>query len=145
ARSTTTSSARSRGIRGWWLAEERSVASAVSIHRRRIFSSVVTSLNQLERLQARVAVLADDEVVVHRGDSFLAFCLGSIFQNIAGLAVERGANPFERLEADAFDLARLQQRHVLLADADLLGQLLRARLTARQHDIEGDDDGHAVT
>src|SRR5262249_49808153 len=80
--------------------------------------------HRLPRLETRVPVLADDQMVVHRDDSFLAFGLGSIFQNIAGLAVERGANPFERLEADAFDLARLQQRYVLLADADLLGQLL---------------------
>src|SRR5260370_31498473 len=68
ARSRPTSSGRSRGIRGWWLVEECSAAGAVSIHRRRIFSSVVTSLKQLKRLQARVADLADDEMVVH-GDA----------------------------------------------------------------------------
>ena len=47
-------------------------------------------LHQLPRLETRVAVLADDEVAVHRDDSFLAFGLGSIFQNIAGLAVVHG-------------------------------------------------------
>src|SRR5262245_6236908 len=59
-----------------------------------------------------------------RDESIPPFHLRAVIQNIAGLAVERSANPFERLEADAFDLARLQQRYVLLADADLLSQLL---------------------
>jgi hypothetical protein len=40
------------------------------------------------------------------------------FQNVAGLAVEHGTYAFERVETNASHLAGLEQRHVLLGDAD---------------------------
>ena len=64
------------------------------------------------------------------------------FQNVAGLTVERLADARERIEADAPDLARFQQRDVLFGDADALGELLRPHLSPRQHDVEIDDDRH---
>src|SRR5258705_1325195 len=66
----------------------------------------------------------------------------AIFQNVAGLAVERLADQRERVEAHALDLARLQQRDVLFGDSNALGELLRAHLPPRQHDVEIDGDPH---
>src|SRR5262245_5854556 len=50
--------------------------------------------------------------------------LGAEFEDVAGLTLERLADPLERLEAYAFYLAGLEQRHVLLGDADALRKLL---------------------
>src|SRR5215469_12340874 len=65
-----------------------------------------------------------------------------VFQDVAGLAVERLAYPFQRLETHASDLAGLQERDILFGDADALGQFLRAHLARGQHDIEVNYDGH---
>src|SRR5258707_12857179 len=68
-----------------------------------------------------------------------------VFQDVAGLAVERLADPLQRLETHAPDLAGLQERDVLFGDADALGQFLRAHLARGQHDIEVDYDGHLLS
>ena len=70
------------------------------------------------------------------------FYVRLIFQDVAGLTIEHHADPLQGIEADAFHLAGLQQRNVLLGDADALGKLLRAHLAARQHHVEIDDDRH---
>ena len=71
-----------------------------------------------------------------------ALLVRPIFQNVAGLTIERAANVLQRVEAHALDLAGLQQRDVLLGDADALGELLGAHLAPRQHHVEVDDDRH---
>ena len=70
------------------------------------------------------------------------FGVGAIFQDVAGLTVERRADLLQRLEADAFDFARFEQRDVLLGDADAFGQLFRPHLAAGEHHVEIDDDRH---
>ncbi len=68
--------------------------------------------------------------------------VGAVLKQIARLAVENFANPAERIEPNAADLARLQQGYVLLGDADPLRELLRAHLAPGQHDVEVHDDAH---
>src|SRR5262245_64195142 len=68
-----------------------------------------------------------------------------ILQNVAGLTLQRLADPLERFEAHAFHFAGFQQGYVLLRDANALSKLLRAHLALRQHDIEIDDDSHAAS
>src|SRR5215470_6778192 len=66
----------------------------------------------------------------------------AIFEDVAGLTVQRLADLGERVEAHALHLAAFQERDVLLGDANALGKLLGAHLAPRQHDIEIDDDRH---
>ena len=75
--------------------------------------------------------------------SYSALCfVRTIFQNVAGLTIERAANVLQRVEAHALHLAGLEQRDVLLGDADAFGELLGAHLAPRQHHVEIDDDRH---
>lgn len=67
---------------------------------------------------------------------------GAVLEQIARLAVENLANPAERIEPNAADLARLQQGYVLLGDADPFREFLRAHLALGQHDVEVHDDAH---
>ena len=66
-----------------------------------------------------------------------------VLQNIAGLALERLADGFERGEADGFGFAVFQDRDVGDRDADAVGEFGDAHLALRQHDVDVDDDGHA--
>jgi hypothetical protein len=68
-----------------------------------------------------------------------------VFQDVARLAIERLADPLQRLETHAPDLAGLQERDVLFGDADALGQFLGAHLARGQHDVEVDYDGHLLS
>src|SRR5215472_17483617 len=68
--------------------------------------------------------------------------VGAKFQNVAGLPIERDADAFERVETNASHLAGLEQRYVLLGDANAFRQFLRAHLAAGEHDVEIDDDRH---
>src|SRR5215510_14732149 len=70
--------------------------------------------------------------------------LDPVLENITGLTLQNLADLLERFEAHSFHFARFEQRHVLLGDADALGELLRAHIALRQHDIEIDDDRHAA-
>ena len=69
---------------------------------------------------------------------------GSMLKQIARLAVERLANSVESLESYAFDLARFQQRHIRLCEADAVRKLLGAHLPLCQHHIEVHDNRHAA-
>ncbi|MCW2285120.1 hypothetical protein M2323_002960 [Rhodoblastus acidophilus] len=66
----------------------------------------------------------------------------TIFEEIARLAVQLGANPFKRFKANAFHLAGFQQRQVLFGDPDAGGEIARAHLALGEHDVEVDDDRH---
>jgi hypothetical protein len=68
--------------------------------------------------------------------------VGPIFEQIARLTIEHGADPGERIESYASHLAGLEQRKVLLGDADMLSELLRPHLAFGEHHIEIDDYGH---
>src|SRR5690606_26387509 len=70
--------------------------------------------------------------------------LGHIFQEVAGLAIERFADLLQRFETDAFHAAGLEQRQIGFGYVDAGGKLARADLAQRQHDIEADDDRHQM-
>src|SRR6185437_1541710 len=80
--------------------------------------------------------------VLNGGVIMGALSVGSVFQKIAGLAVQRGADLFQRCETHAFHMPRFEQRKIGFGDAYDLRQLLRAHLAPRQHHVEVDDDGH---
>src|SRR5215472_17818941 len=68
--------------------------------------------------------------------------VGLVFEQIARLTIEHGANPGERIESYASHLAGFEQRNVLLGDADALSELLRPHLAFGEHHVEVDDNGH---
>src|SRR5262245_38713653 len=62
-----------------------------------------------------------------------AFALLAKLEDVAGLALQNIADLIERFETHALHLTRFQKRHVLLGDADALGEVLRTHLAPRQH------------
>ena len=67
----------------------------------------------------------------------------SVFQDIAGLALERFANRFQSGEPDRLGLAVFQDRDIGQRDADFVGELGDAHFSLGQHDVDVDDDCHA--
>src|SRR4029077_12143502 len=65
--------------------------------------------------------------------------VGPAFEQLTRLAIEHLADLGERVEAHAAHLAGLEQRDVLLGDADALGEFLGAHLALGEHDVEVDD------
>ena len=68
-----------------------------------------------------------------------------VLENVTGLALQNLTDPLERYEAYSLDFTRFEKGHVLLCDADALGELLGAHFAPRQHDIEIDDNRHAAS
>src|SRR6185437_3729005 len=80
--------------------------------------------------------------VLNGGVIMGALSVGSLFQKVAGLAVQRGADLFQRCEPHTFHMPRFEQRKICFRDTHDLRQFLRAHLAPRQHHVEVDDDGH---
>jgi hypothetical protein len=63
-----------------------------------------------------------------------------MYENVAGLAVEKLADSIERREAHAFDMPRLEQGEVRFRDPYELGKVLGLRFAKGKHHIEANDD-----
>ena len=70
--------------------------------------------------------------------------VGTEFQNIPRLTLEGLANGFQGGEADGLGLAGFQDGQVLRRDVHGSGQVVQPQLALGEHDIQVDDDGHAV-
>ena len=68
----------------------------------------------------------------------------TIFQNVGGLAVEMGANGFERGEADGPGLAGLEDGKILRRDVHGGGQIVQPHFALRENHVQIDDDGHKL-
>ena len=81
------------------------------------------------------------------------FCLNShglllfpgfraIFQNLAGLAFEMGANGFQRGKTDGPGLAGLEDGMILRRDVHGFRQVIQPHFPLGENHVEIDDDGH---
>lgn len=67
-----------------------------------------------------------------------------MFENIAWLTIKVVADGIQGFEADAFDLALLEQAQIGLGDPDMLCEILGLDAASRQHDGEIDTNGHGL-
>src|SRR5262245_2998624 len=65
----------------------------------------------------------------------LVTCVGPILEDVARLTPQHFADALEGLEAYALHLARLEERYVLLGNADALGEFFRAHFAACEHHV----------
>ena len=68
----------------------------------------------------------------------------TIFQNLAGLAFEMGANGFERGETDGPGLAGFEDGKILRRDVHGGGQIVQSHFALRENHVQIDDDGHKL-
>jgi len=66
------------------------------------------------------------------------------FQNVAGLAVERLANRFQRGETDGLGLAGFEDGQVWRRDVHRRRQFVQPHFPLRQNHVKIDDDGHKL-
>lgn len=77
-----------------------------------------------------------------RFDSQCSLMWPPIFEDIAGLAVERFANGFERREAHGFGFAVFEYGKISHGNANFLGELGDAHFALGQHHIYVNDYCH---
>src|SRR3954469_22770648 len=80
------------------------------------------------------------------GGGCVGICIGAgnEFQDVAGLAAERGADRLERREPDGAGLAGLEDREVGQRDVDARGQLGQGHAPVVEEVVELDGDRHVT-
>ena len=75
---------------------------------------------------------------------FLLRSLGPKLKYIARLAVECGADRFERRQPDGLGFAILEDGEIGYGDADFFGEFGDAHFAFCQHDVDVDDNAHRL-